>query len=119
MDFNFHEIVGDGSTEIAADADPNVTAPPDSRRVKLGTIPPHAANGFLICAVDGTTITALPWVYEPTLQKWFPLKSAGVAATPSAPGVVYTAGVALAKDAVVFMQLTTNTGVKRVAWRYC
>lgn len=119
VEFQLHERIGDGVADIPADADPNTTAPPDARVVKLGWIPPHAANGFGIWAIDGTTITALPWVLDEQLGKWLPMKSAGVAVTPAGPTVIVTAGLALAQNAKVFMQLTTNTGVKRVTWRYC
>jgi hypothetical protein len=115
--FAMHEIVDGNGVALAADADPNSTAPPDHRIVELPNVPPHAANGFLVCALDGTTITAQPYLLEPASGVWVPLYAAA-AATPSAPRVFHTAGLGLARGASVFVRLTANTAVTKVGWRY-
>jgi hypothetical protein len=116
--FAMHEVVDGQGSAIAADDDPNATTPPDHRVVELPTIPDHAANAFACFALDGTTITARPWLYEPKTGVWVPLYTAA-AVVPAAPTIFVTAGLALARGARVFVQLTVNTGVTKLAWRYC
>src|SRR5512139_297175 len=115
--FAMHELLDGGGVALGTDPDPNVTAPPDARVVELPTVPDHAANAFNAFALDGTTITVRPWLLEPKTGVWIPLYTAAVV-IPAAPTVFVTAGLALARGAQVFMQVTAVTLVTRLAWRY-
>lgn len=115
--FEMHEVRDGGGIALATDPDPNTTAPPDARIVELPFIPAHAANAFNAFALDGTTITVRPWLREPRTGVWIPLYTAA-AVIPAAPTVFLTAGLALARGAQVFVQVTAVTLVTKLAWRY-
>lgn len=117
--YDFHELIQNGGSAIATDTSPASADPPDSRVVAIPSTPPPAGQAFVFHPLDGTSITVAIWILCEKLGVWLPYKAATAAATASAPVVMSVAGFAVPPGARVFVQVTANTGVTRLGWRYC
>lgn len=114
MPYAMHEVIIK-NTAIADDDDPNDTPPAQGRDVELPPLPAGSGGSLVVFAIDGTTISVVPYLYESQTQQWLPLVAAPVAVVPAAPSIIPVPG--LDRGARVFMRCSTNTAVTKLAWR--
>lgn len=93
-------------TTGATDSAPNSAAPAATRYRRLGKLAPGSVPQLTLFCLTGTTITAVPWVYDDGQQLWVQLHAA-MTATPTAPALAVTPRI---DGALIFWQLTANTG---------
>jgi hypothetical protein len=118
-------------TGLAADAsDPNTLHPEKSTSAVLRTRAQAApklpcAQGdergdpkLGVFALNGTTMSVIPWVLEEATGIWLPLidTAAAVAVTPAKAGFIT---VPRMQNPTFFLQLTVVTTVTKYGWIYC
>lgn len=119
--YRFHGLLDGRGSAIAVDASgPIAAAPPESAITSLPDLGSVIAGGFAFHPLDGTTITVAVWVREETRPTWVPWKTGTTAvAAASSPVVITNAGLLLPRGARIYVQVTANTGVTLLGWRYC
>jgi len=110
---------------VGVDAsDPNTTHPEKGSaalRARVIAITKFAVQGeergdpkIAFFAIDGTTMSYIPWLLMEDQGLWVPL-SAAQAATPTAPSFLTVPRLA---GSSVYMQNTVVTGVTKYGWFY-
>jgi hypothetical protein len=119
--FRFHQLIGaanGGGAALADDADPDGDEPDASRVTNLADTG-RPDSGFLVWALDGTSINARPWakvLVSDAVSLWLPVATAAAVTTGATPTYILTGPI---PKAAIFMALDTNVGnVKRVGWVY-
>lgn len=119
--FRFDQLIGaaDGAgANLANDADPD-GAEPAAARVTNVADTGRPDSGFLVWALDGTSINARPWakvLVSEVVALWLPVATAAAVTAGATPSYILTGPI---PKAAIFMQLDTNVGnVKRVGWKY-
>ena len=105
-------FIDGGGSAISTDTAPNSAAPPADRVARLPNYVSTSQSRH--AAIDGTTITLVPWIYDDSRALWVAY-SAGIAATTASgpvAGPTYTSDMAGAK---IFFQVTANTLVTKAA----
>ena len=124
MSFKFDQLINGAGSAIPTDSsDPNTAAPPEARVQALAqfapSLRPAPLQRFTFWPLDGTTISVVIWVKEAATGTWVKYANAAlVVAASAAPVASLAGGVALPAGAEVFMQVTANTGVTLLGWRF-
>ena len=122
--FTAWQWITNGGSAIAVDSDPNSVAPPASRvfypptSIFIGSF--EAGNGNTLtstnispCAADGTSVTVRAWWYDDTQSLWIP-ESSGPTLTYASTNVSNIA-MRCMPGVKHFLQVTSNTGVTKIA----
>jgi hypothetical protein len=120
--FRFDQLIGqaDGlGAALSADSAPNAVAPPADRVFSTTSAGKSIESGFVIAALDGTSIDAQPWgkvLLSDSVSLWIPLASKQTV-TYGAQPTYYIVGPFGGVSA--FVQLSANVGnVRRVGWSF-
>jgi hypothetical protein len=108
------QTIGDGTSVLPTDPNPNTTAPPMAR-VWSSPVAYGPSNGAIpyFVALDGTSVTFQLWMFDATMNYWFKCQSS----------------VGLSQDTVAtlnevprgqtyFLQITVNLGVKQIGFGF-
>jgi len=113
----------DSGSDIATDGNPNTTGGPSSARIchvaaRPGTILAPGLGSFRLFVVDGTSLAAVPWLYDPVKGLWVQMTAAVTVTAANGLGTL-ASNIGGLVGAQLFAQITTNTGnVKKAAYGF-
>lgn len=107
--------IGDGTTVLTTDPNPNTTAPPSGRQFASPSLgAPSDTAQIYVAVLSGVTIILQFWMFDPTMDSWFSIgSSVSVAANQ-----MQQVSTSVPRGVTLFCQVTGNVGVKEVGIGY-